>query len=113
MALDLIRLSRVADWMAVGVAVSLPWSTSATSILIVLWLIAVLPTLTARLVWCEVASLAGGLPGVLWLIAARGMLWADVPWHYRLSGLGGYLPLLTIPLVIARFSRSIHGARLL
>jgi O-antigen ligase len=110
MALDLKRLSRLADWMAVGVAVSLPWSTSATSILIVLWLIAVLPTLTARLVWREVASLAGGLPVVLWLIAALGMLWADVPWHDRLSGLGGYHRLLTIPFLLAQFRRSDHGA---
>ena len=42
---DRTRLAPIADGLAVAVAVSLPWSTSATSILIVLWLIAVLPTL--------------------------------------------------------------------
>jgi len=112
-AFDRQRLLRVADWMAFGVAVSLPWSTSATSILIALWLIAVLPTLTARLVWREVASLAGGLPVLLWVIAALGMLWADVPWQDRLSGLGGYNRLLTIPFLLAQFRRSDQGALVL
>ena len=113
MAFDRQRLSRLADWMAFGVAVSLPWSTSATSILIALWLIAVLPTLTARLVWREVTSFAGGLPVLLWLVAALGMLWADVPWHDRLSGLGGYNRLLTIPILLAQFRRSDHGVLVL
>ena len=34
-ALDRKRLAQIADWAAVGVAVSLPWSTSLTSILLV------------------------------------------------------------------------------
>ena len=42
MPFDRRRLLPLADWLAVGVAVSLPWSTSATSILIALWLVAVL-----------------------------------------------------------------------
>jgi len=112
-AFDRNRLSHLADWMAVGVAVSLPWSTSATSILIVLWLIAVLPTLTARVIWPEVASPAGGLPVLLWLIAVLGMLWANVPWHDRFSGLDGYNRLLTVPLLLAQFRRSDHGATVL
>ena len=29
--LDRKRIAQIADWAAVGVAVSLPWSTSATS----------------------------------------------------------------------------------
>ena len=32
------RLGQIADGLAAAVAVSLPWSTSATSILIVLWI---------------------------------------------------------------------------
>jgi O-antigen ligase len=109
-AFDHQRLLRLADWLAFGVAVSLPWSTSATSILIVLWLIAVLPTLNTRLVWREVASPAGGLPVVLWIIAALGMLWADVPWRDRFFGLDGYNRLLIIPLLLAQFRRSDRGA---
>ena len=40
----LSRLTKIADGLAVAVAVSLPWSTSATSILLVLWLITLIPT---------------------------------------------------------------------
>jgi O-antigen ligase len=108
--LDRQRLLRVADWLAFGVAVSLPWSTSATGVLIALWLAAVLPTLAVRLVWREVASPAGGLPVLLWLVAALGMLWADVSWADRFGGLGGYNRLLTVPLLLAQFRRSDNGA---
>ena len=45
LVLDRKQVAQLADWAAVGVAVSLPWSTSATSILLVLWLVALLPTL--------------------------------------------------------------------
>jgi len=42
---DHTRLTTAADWLALATAVSLPWSTSATGILVVLWLIALIPTL--------------------------------------------------------------------
>ena len=56
------RLGQIADGLAAAVAVSLPWSTSATSILIVLWIMAVVPTLDVASVRREVMSPAGGLP---------------------------------------------------
>ena len=105
-ALDLRTMAQAADWLAVGVAVSLPWSTSATGILIVLWLLAVLPTLDVAAVRREIASWAGGLPVLLWLVAAVGMLWADVSWSTRIDGLGGYHRLLVVPLLLAQFRRS-------
>src|SRR5690348_17510197 len=73
-AFDRKRFLNLADWMAFGVAISLPWSTSATSILIALWLIAVLPTLNPQSVWREIANPAGGLPVLLWLVAALGKI---------------------------------------
>ncbi len=39
------RLDQIADGLAIALAVSLPWSSSATSIFAALWLLAVLPTL--------------------------------------------------------------------
>jgi len=39
------RLIPVADGLVAAIAVSLPWSTSATGILVGLWLLALLPTL--------------------------------------------------------------------
>jgi hypothetical protein len=109
-ALDLQTFAQAADWLAVGVAMSLPWSTSATAILITLWLLAILPTLDAAMVRRALATAAGGLPVLLWLLAAVGMMWADVTWFERIDGLGGYHRLLAIPLLLAQFRRSEHGA---
>ena len=61
--------ARIADGLAVAVAVSLPWSTSATSILVVLWLLALIPTLDWANVRRELLTPAGGLPVLLF--AAR------------------------------------------
>jgi O-antigen ligase len=100
------RVARVADGLVAAVAVALPWSTSATSILIVLWLIALVPTLDAASVRREVLSPAGGLPLLLWALGVVGMLWADVSLKERLAGLSGFHKLLLIPLLLAQFRRS-------
>jgi len=112
-ALDRQGLEQAADWLAVAVAVSLPWSTSATGILIVLWLLAVLPTLDLAAVRRELATGAGGLPVLLWALAALGLLWADVGWRERLGGFGSFHRLLVIPLLLAQFRRSEYGFRVL
>lgn len=110
---DLKTLGRAADWLAVAVAVSLPWSTTATSILIVLWLLAVLPTLDVAMVKRELLSPAGGLPVLLWVLATLGLFWADVSWSERLAGYSSFHRLLAIPLLLAQFRRSEHGMRVL
>jgi len=109
MTLDMRTLQRAAGWLAVAVVVSLPWSTSVSVILIVLWLLAVLPTLVVADVRRELLTAAGGLPVLLWLLAAVGMLWADVPWAERIDGLGGFHRLLAIPLLLAQFRRAQCG----
>ena len=107
--LDRARWARVAEGLAIAVAVSLPWSTSATAILIVLWLIAVLPVLDPAAVRRVVLTPAGGLPVALWLLAAAGMLWADVSWAERFAGLVSFHKLLLIPLLLAQFQNSDRG----
>jgi len=99
----------IADWLAIAVAASLPWSTSATSILIVVWLMVLLPSLEIGAFCREFFSVAGGLPTILWLFAAVGMLWADVSWADRLAGLSGFHKLLVIPLLLVQFRRSTRG----
>jgi O-antigen ligase len=103
---DAARLREAADWLAVAVVASLPWSTSATSILIALWLVAVVPTLDLASVRREAMTPAGGLPLLLWAVGALGMLWADASWSDRLDGLGSFHKLLVIPLLLAQFRRS-------
>jgi O-antigen ligase len=111
--LDRQRLQRAADWLAVAVAASLPWSTSATAILIIVWLLVTVPTLSPAVLKTVLLSAAGGLPVLLWALAAFGMLWADVTWHERLGGLGGFNRLLVIPLLLAQFRRSEFGNKVL
>jgi hypothetical protein len=107
--LDQTRLKRIADILVIGVAIALPWSTSATAILIVLWLVALLPTLNVELLRRELMTLPGGIPVLLWALAAAGMLWADVNWSERIEGLGAFHKLLMVPLLLAQFRRSDAG----
>jgi O-antigen ligase len=109
--LDCTRLVPLTDWLAVGVAVALPWSTTAVGITIAAWLIIVLLSLDPAAVKREIRSAAGGLPVVLWCLGVVGMLWADVSWQERLAGLGSFHRLLAIPLLLAHFRRSTNGIR--
>jgi O-antigen ligase len=108
---DRTRLARLADALAVAVVVSLPWSTTATSILVPLWLLALSPTLDTAAVRRELATAAGGLPVVLWLAAVLGLLWADASWSERWQGLESFHKLLVIPLLFAQFRQSDNGWR--
>jgi O-antigen ligase len=107
------QLPRLADWLAVAVAVSLPWSTSATGILLLLWLVAFIPMLTWPDLRREFMTPAGGLPVLLVLLGVIGMAWADVSWHARWGGFDGFAKLLLIPLFMAQFRRSENGHRVL
>jgi O-antigen ligase len=112
-AFDRAALQRVADWLAVVVAVTLPWSTSISQILIVLWLIVLIPSLDAASLRRELRGPAGLLPVLLWALAVAGTLWANVPWAERIAGLGGFHKLLVIPLLLAQFRRSERGSLVL
>jgi O-antigen ligase len=100
------RAADAADYLAIALVVSLPWSTSATAILVVLWLIALLPTLDRASIHRTLATPAGGLPVLLVALAALGMAWADVAWSSRVEGFVSYLKLAVIPLFFVQFGRS-------
>lgn len=108
-AFEIGRLERLADGLAVAVAISLPWSTSVTSILVALWLVALLPTLDAAGLRSALAAPAGGLPVVLWALGLVGMLWGEVEFAERVYIFGGFHKLLMIPLLILQFRRSEKG----
>ena len=74
------NLATAADVLAVAIAVSLPWSTSATAILVGLWFFALVPVLRWDELRREILTPAGGLPVLLVLLGVAGMLWADVTW---------------------------------
>lgn len=99
-------LMRLADGLAVATAISLPWSTSAAGILMTLWLLALIPTLTWAELKRELTAPAGGLPVLLVLLGILGMLWADVSLIERWKGLGSFLKLAVIPLLFIHYRRS-------
>jgi len=106
---DRERWLRFADCLAIGLAVSLPWSTSATGIFAALLAIVVLPT-TRLDEWRNVLRQpAGWLPVLLVALGALGMLWANVPMAERLDGLKSFTKLLFIPLLMVQFQRSERG----
>lgn len=90
---DPAKLARLADGLVVAVAVSLPWSTSATAILVALWLFVLVPTLRWADMRRELATPAGGLPVLLVALGLAGMLWADVTVLARWKGLDSFLKL--------------------
>lgn len=100
---------RTADAIAVVIAFFLPLSTSAVAVLVVLWLLALLPTLSIREVRQQLATSPAALPAALVLLAVAGMLWADVGWSDRLAGIRPLLKLLVIPLLFIQFQRSDRG----
>jgi O-antigen ligase len=103
------RLARIADSLAIAVVVSLPWSTSVASLLIVLWLLALVPSLDPSDIRQEIARPAGGLPVALFVLAVLGLAWAEVGWAERLGGLDSFFKLLLIPLLLVQFRRSDRG----
>ena len=104
-----IRLARSADAFAIGAATALPWSNTATSILIVLWLIALVPTLNLAEVRREIATPTGGLPILLFALGLLGMAWANASWPERLGGFNSFIKFLLLPLFLVQFRRSNRG----
>src|SRR5258708_9091143 len=78
MTLDRVRLAALADYLAAAVVISLPWSTSATSILVPLWVMAVAVTLDGGSLRQVGVMTAAALPIALVVLAPAGILWADV-----------------------------------
>ena len=104
-----LKSRRATDYLAIAVAISLPWSTSATSILMTIWLLAYLPTFKFADLRKELFTPAGGLPILLIAWAAFGMLWADASWKESFEGLRQFQKLLFIPIVLAYFRQSNFG----
>lgn len=103
------KLATVADILAVAIAVSLPWSTSATGILVGLWFFTLVPVFRWEELRREIFTPAGGLPVLLVLLGVAGMLWTDVTLLERWRGFDSFLKLLAIPLLLVQFQRSERG----
>jgi len=106
---DRARLVRVADWLAVAVAVSLPWSTSLSGILIGLWWLAVIPTLDLRSLRWAIALPAAAIPLLLFAYGVIGMAWGGASFEDQWGSIKPTLRFLAIPLLFIQFRRSERG----
>src|SRR5581483_10091022 len=101
---DFKTWERVSGVLAVALAASLPWSTSATGMLAVLWLFSALPMLDLASLRRELLSPGGGLPVLPWALGVIGMAWAfEVTGAERIGGLSAFHKLLFIPLLMLQF----------
>ncbi|MGV3632975.1 MAG: O-antigen ligase family protein [Pseudorhodoplanes sp.] len=103
---DRVQWRNAADVLAAAVAATIPWSTSVSLIAIVLWLIALLPTVRPDDLRDVMRHPAAFVPVALVALAAIGMLWADVPWKDRLDGFGSFARFLLLPLLFVQFRNS-------
>jgi O-antigen ligase len=107
--LDRTHFVLVADWLAVAVAASLPWSTSLSGILISLWLLALIPTLDFRSVRWGVTIPAAAIPVALFVYGVIGMAWGGASFEDQWGSIKPTFRLLAVPLLFIHFSRSERG----
>ena len=103
------RFAQAADWLAVAVAVSLPWSTSVSGILIGIWFFYILPTLDLRSLRWVVAVPAAAIPLALFAYGVIGMAWGGASFEDQWGSIKPTLRFLAIPLLFIQFRRSERG----
>ena len=87
-------------------AFALPWSTTAVSVLLVVWFITLLPTISLRGFLASLKRPESFLPIAFFALALFGMLWTDDSWAVRFQGLHPVFKLMAIPLLLYHFNRS-------
>src|SRR3979411_1543961 len=97
------------DLLTVLIAILLPWSTSGVAIAVVLWLIALIPTIEWRALLRSLTRPISALPIALFALALVGTLWSDASWGARLYAVGPTAKLLMLPLLFYHFERSTRG----
>ena len=90
-------------------AASLPWSTTAVSVFMVLWLLAVLPTIRWQAFFKSLRAPASFLPLAFFALAIAGLFWTADTWPVAIQGLVPVLKLLAIPLLLYHYERSQRG----
>jgi O-antigen ligase len=100
---------RSLDVLAALTAASLPWSTTAPAVFIVLWLIVLVPTIDWSEFVRDLSHPACILPLALFGLAIIGVLWSDDTWSAGMHGVKPVAKLLLIPFLQYHFQRSSRG----
>ncbi|MCS3449149.1 MULTISPECIES: O-antigen ligase family protein [Bradyrhizobium] len=100
---------RATDTLIALAAASLPWSTTALAVFMLLWLVAVIPTIDGEQFMLDLAQPAFALPIALVALAVIGMAWSETSWAERLQGIKPLSKLLLLPFLLGYFQRSQRG----
>ncbi|SIO40005.1 O-Antigen ligase [Bradyrhizobium erythrophlei] len=101
------------DIYPVLVAASIPWSTTAVAIFMIVWFFVLIPTVEPHSFLRSLKHPACFLPIAFFALAVIGTLWADGPWSARLHGVSPVAKLLAIPFLFYHFERSTRGVQVL
>lgn len=107
------RRAQVADYCAMLMAVSLPWSTTAFGIFTLIWLVAVAAIVDVYQFFLTVRRRPWLLSTALFVLAVLGVFWSTAPWSVRLHAASTMIKLLAIPLFVYQFDRSENGPKVL
>ena len=101
------------DLLAVAIALLLPWSTTGVVIFVLLWIIALVPTLKLRAFFRSLKRPICLAPIAIFVLALAGTLWSNVSWDTRLHAVGPTTKLLVLPLLLYHFERTTRGSWIL
>jgi O-antigen ligase len=90
-------------------AASLPWSTTAVSVFMVLWLIVLLPTIRWSTFLETLHAPVSYLPLAFFALALAGLCWTRESWPAGIQGLAPVAKLLAVPLLLYHYQRSERG----
>ncbi|WP_308285218.1 O-antigen ligase family protein, partial [Bradyrhizobium ivorense] len=82
---------------------------TALTVFLLLWLVAVIPTIDWEQFVLDLATPACALPAALVALALLGLLWSEASWAERLYGLKPLGKLLLLPFLLGYFKRSQRG----
>ncbi|HEX7924919.1 MAG TPA: O-antigen ligase family protein [Bradyrhizobium sp.] len=100
---------RTTDILILLAVASLPWSTTALAVFMLLWLVAVIPTIDWEQFILDLAQPAFALPVALVTLAVLGMAWSEAGWAERLQGIKPLGKLMLLPFLLGYFQRSQRG----
>jgi O-antigen ligase len=102
--------TKVSDFVAILLALSLPWSTSLVGIFGAVLLITVAPTVELKGFIASLKRPISAFPIALFVLALVGTLWSDATWGARFHAVGPAAKLLVLPVLFYQFERSARGS---
>jgi O-antigen ligase len=107
------KIQNFAHALIVATAIALPWSTSAVSILLALWVVTILTVCEWKHVTVEICTPQGALPVALFLMALLGIIWSNASATERVEALTSFVRLLALPLIASQYRLDGRGRQVL